>query len=554
MKQNSKLYLDRLSQQDMSLEYKAVNGLQRTPWTIDTQVLQVMRQAWDSGQEWAGLPPRFDLDLPAYPFDRDPQDLSEEERNTYKDWAKNRSRIYTHNGKSMSRRIQVERTLQIAEEYAKHSEFYFVWQLDFRSRKYPVESFMSPQVADWGKALLLFNNGFPINNYEDADWLAIHGANLFGNDKVSFTDRIQWAWDNEDDIVRCAENPLDYLWWTTADKPWQFLGWCFEWYGLLREGWGFYTHLPCAADGSCNGLQHLSAILCDERGGAATNLIPSDLPSDIYSDVAARAAALVAEDAAGGDELAKKCLEFGIDRSLTKRPVMIVPYSGTQHACREYIQEAIADKITKKGIPNPFGDDLFGVGVYLAKHIWQGINETISSARQVMDYVKEVGSHYGAANQHMEWVTPTNFLVVQPYYNTKKRLIKTHIDGNLVYLSYQQELQDSVNRSRISTGASPNFIHSLDAAALTFTINKCLDTNMMDFSMVHDSYGTHSPNMGIMSHTLREAFVDMYQKYDVLQDLRDHAVATLGDSTIPQPPAKGSLDLSRVLDSDYFFA
>ena len=92
---------------------------------------------------------------------------------------------------------------------------------------------MSPQVADWGKALLLFNNGFPINNYEDAEWLAIHGANLFGNDKVSFTDRIQWAWDNEDDIVRCAENPLDYMWWTTADKPWQFLSWCFEWYGLL---------------------------------------------------------------------------------------------------------------------------------------------------------------------------------------------------------------------------------------------------------------------------------------------------------------------------------
>ena len=168
MKQNSRDYLTRLAKQDMSLEYRAVNGLQNTPWTIDTKVLQVMRQAWDSGQEWAGLPPRFDLDLPTYPFNKDPQDLNEEEQKLYKDWAKQRSQIYTYNGKSMSRRIQVERTLQIAEQYAKHPEFYFVWQLDFRSRKYPVESFMQPQVADWGKALLLFNNGFPNHNEDDA--------------------------------------------------------------------------------------------------------------------------------------------------------------------------------------------------------------------------------------------------------------------------------------------------------------------------------------------------------------------------------------------------
>ena len=480
--------------------------------------------------------------------------MDDAEKQLFRDWASQRNRLYNFNAKSMSRRLQVERTIQLAEDYAKYPEFYFVWQLDFRSRKYPVESFMSPQVADWGKALIEFNNGFPINDYDDAAWLAIHGANLYGNDKVSFNERIEWAWNQEDDIVASAENPLDHTWWTTADKPWQFLSWCFEWYGLLREGWGFYTHLPCSADGSCNGLQHLSAILLDERGGRATNLLPSETPSDIYTDVAIRAKQLVQQDADAGHELARKCLEFGIDRSITKRPVMIVPYSGTQHACREYIQEAIADKVEKSGGCSPFGDDLFHVGLYLSKHVWQGINETISSARAVMDYVKEVGSYYAQANKHMEWVTPTNFLVVQPYFNTKKRLIKTHIDGNLVYLSYQQELQDSVNKSRISTGASPNFIHSLDAAALTLTVNKCLDANMGDFSMVHDSYGTHSPNMPIMSQILREEFVKMYKDNDVLGQLRDHACQTLGDNTLPMPPTQGNLDLSKVLESDYFFA
>ena len=113
---------------------------------------------------------------------------------------------------------------------------------------------------------------------------------------------------------------------------------------------------------------------------------------------------------------------------------------------------------------------------------------------------------------------------------------------------------DDVNRSRITTGSSPNFIHSLDAAALTKTVVRCMDGGMTDFAMVHDSYGTHSPNMHILSQVLREAFVEMYQENDVLQQLRDHACYTIGDNTLPLPPPKGTLDLSKVLESQYFFA
>jgi DNA-directed RNA polymerase len=45
----------------------------------------------------------------------------------------------------------------------------------------------------------------------------------------------------------------------------------------------------------------------------------------------------------------------------------------------------------------------------------------------------------------------------------------------------------------------------------------------------------------------------MYKEHDVLQELRDHAVETIGDSSIPQPPLTGGLDLDRVLESNYFF-
>jgi DNA-directed RNA polymerase len=383
--------------------------------------------------------------------------------------------------------------------------------------------------------------------------LAIHGANLFGNDKISLTDREIWAYMVEEDVVRVAENPLDNLWWTEADKPWQFLAWCFEWYGWLREGVGFVTHLPVAADGSCNGLQNLSAILRDAKGGASVNLCDADIPADIYSDVAAMTQMMVEEDAAAGVELSKQCLDFGITRKLTKRPCMIVPYSGTQHACRQYVEEAIEEEIAK-GKHNPWGNDFFTPSLYLSGYIWNAIDKVIGSAREVMNYVKDVGAMYADAKKPMEWVTPTNFLVRQAYPDTKLRRVQTIIDGSIIRLAYQHELEGTVDRSKTRTGASPNFIHSLDASHLTMTINRCRDIGIDDFAMVHDSYGTHAPNMEAMSQLLRESFVDMYEQNDVLSQLRLHACSILGTEDVPEPPSKGALDIRNVLKSKYFFS
>ena len=297
-------------------------------------------------------------------------------------------------------------------------------------------------------------------------------------------------------------------------------------------------------------MQHLSAILRDEVGGRATNLVPSDIPQDIYTQVAEQAIQRIqAEDT----EIGRKCLEFGIDRKLTKRPVMIVPYSGTKHSSRVYIEEAIKDKI-KEGTPNIFGDDLFTVTQYLAGHIWDSISGVIVSARKVMDYVKSVGDVYSGMNRHMEWVTPTGWVVMQQYREVQQKRIKTHINGDVVSLSFPKDKEDTINKQRTGLGSSLNFIHSLDASAMTRTINKATQVGIVDFAMVHDSYGTHSSMMPQLSNILREEFVSMYEEHDVLDELRTHAIKTLGTEDVPLPPSKGNLDIRNVLKSDYFFA
>lgn len=546
-----KTHLKRLQRLDLSQEYQCLNTLQRTEWRINKKVLEVTRNLWDNGHQVGKLPARDDLPLPPYPFDKEPNEMTEEERDVFRTWSRKRNQIYSLNNRSMSKRVQVERTLKIAEQYSKYDRFYYVWQNDFRSRKYASSTFLSAQSADWSKALLEFSYAMPINNWDDARWLCIHGANLYGNDKVTLDQREQWAWDfAEMWCHRVVSNPYDCMVWLEADKPFQFLAWCYEMSALMKHGWGFETRLPCAADGSCNGLQHLSAILLDEKGGKATNLIASDLPQDIYTQVAEETIRRVKED---DTELARKCLEFGIDRKIAKRPVMIVPYSGTRHACRAYIEEAIQDKI-EAGTPNPFGDDLFEPSNYLSLHVWDAIADVITSAKQVMDYIKSVAGVYADHNKHMEWITPTNWLVLQSYNETDSKRIKTHINGSTVSLSFPKDRENAVHRKRTGLGSSPNFIHSLDAAAMTKTINTASKLGVEDFAMVHDSYGTHSTQMHILSDVLREEFVKMYEQHDVLTELRDHAITVLGTQDIPVPPSKGNLDLRGVLKSQYFFA
>ena len=80
--------------------------------------------------------------------------------------------------------------------------------------------------------------------YIDGKSHAVNLANLYGEDKLTLDERAAWADRHKTDILAVADNPMKYLWWTTADKPWQFLAACLEWDGFMREGESFLSHLP----------------------------------------------------------------------------------------------------------------------------------------------------------------------------------------------------------------------------------------------------------------------------------------------------------------------
>ena len=54
--------------------------------------------------------------------------------------------------------------------------------------------------------------------------------------------------------------------------------------------------------------------------------------------------------------LAQAALAFGIGRRETKKPTMVVPYSGTFHSCMKYVRDGINERV-EKGEPHPMGDE-----------------------------------------------------------------------------------------------------------------------------------------------------------------------------------------------------
>lgn len=539
--------LDALKTSDLSTVYASVNAIQETAWQVNGDVLDVMKQVWDSGRPFPGITNREDLPMPPKAWAGDP---SEDELRSWKYQAK---MTYEANAKAQSARFTMSRLLSVSEEMRDAEGLFFPHQLDFRGRVYGLPVGLSPQGPDESRSLLRFA---PTNAEVGASsptvgahWLSIHGANCYGVDKVSFADREQWTNAHSARILATASNPLNDLWWTDADKPWSFLAFTFEYHRLLRQDAG--PRVPIAMDGSCNGLQHYAALLRDRVAGEATNLTPSKTPQDIYGRVATRTTALLRGRAEQGDWVARGWLDFGITRKITKRPVMVLPYGGTRMSCIQYTREAVLEAIAA-GTENPFGDDVGRYSAQLAMVIWEAIGDVVVSARAAMEWLQGLARVHTSAGLPLMWQTPSGFHGWQAYAQTKMERIDT-IFGTLgrVQGAYYGDLP-LLDGGRQSLAFPPNFVHSLDASALALTIAESRRQGITQFACIHDSFGTTAANADKLAKIIRGQFVGMYENHDPLHDLWTNAKRMGLD--VPPPPAKGALDLQEVHKSLYFFA
>jgi DNA-directed RNA polymerase, mitochondrial len=543
----------------------SLNALQETAWTVNTQVLKVLEDVWNQSIRVSSLPLRTDGVLPEYPEatlgNLKKAEMSEDQLMVFKKFCQSREVIYKANRASQSKRIGVERTLKLAKDLGEHGEFYYMWNCDTRGRYYPLAQYLHPQAPEYGKALLQFKEGVRITTDEELEWLCIHGANVAGKDKLPMKERVEWVYKHSEEIIKSAKDPLGFLWWTEQDKPFLLLAFCFEWERFCREGFNsFVSYLPCYADGTANGIQHLSAMVRDVRGGRAVNLCKSDKPNDIYGDVAEvvveKLKVLSESEDPAVSVLALEWLRFGINRKMTKRAVMILPYAGTMQGARKYILESYEEGIAAGKNPLKDVGDTFAVCNFITKVIWDSIQEVVVSSKAVMSFIKSIAKLYTKQGKAFSWVSPTGLHVCPQYFAQSSKRIETLINGSIGSYTIHEDNEKKIDAVSIIRAASPNFIHSLDAAAMTLTVNACKAEGINSFAFIHDAYATHSANMPKMCRILRESFADMYTKHDVLEELRQNAMKDLGlsEDKVPSAPPKGSLDVSEVSQAKYFFS
>ena len=312
----------------MELEYEVTNILQKTPYVIDGNILDMIQYLFNDCEGGrAGVPLKhIERKLPYQGDWNDLTDMQKSANSSYKV-------LYTS---AFGKRLALTFTLSVAELYRNEEKFYFPMSCDTRCRKYPISMYLNPQGDDLQKSLLRFKEGVPLGKH-GFYWLCIHGSGLWGHDKVSPSERYQWVKDNKEWIIGCAKRPRECREWEDADKPLQFLQFCYEMLAIENHRghlMTFTSSLCVGVDGTCNGLQHFAALLQDPELASKVNLIPSEQPTDVYKEVAQTTDKTVARVMFEGDDQEKRNAQFWsgkITRSTVKRATMTTPYGVTSH-------------------------------------------------------------------------------------------------------------------------------------------------------------------------------------------------------------------------------
>jgi DNA-directed RNA polymerase len=155
---------------------------------------------------------------------------------------------------------------------------------DWRGRIYTQSFYISYQGSDLASALINFDKGQVLNEVGKI-YLYIYGANNHNENnisKCSFDNRIEWVELNYAKIISLDKDLI-----LSAENPFLFISFCIIMRNINSNP-NYLVKLPIFLDATCNGIQHLAAILQDLELGTKVNLASYDEskgPNDIYSEL-----------------------------------------------------------------------------------------------------------------------------------------------------------------------------------------------------------------------------------------------------------------------------
>ena len=437
------------------IPYEFINKVQQVSYKLNPFIVEVAKELEDRGISVGKFRPVIQHTIPPKP----PEEAS---KDVWKEWKKQATIARNLQAAEVRKSCRTRMTMEVVKEF-EDEVFYIPWSFDYRGRAYPIPSLLTPQDTDFGKSLILFNEGAKITK-KGMEWIKFQLATTYGLDKATMQERLDWIDDyqNRAIVERVWRDPVGNIAdWENADEPWLFLAACNEWYELHYEH-RFHTHLPVAVDATCSGLQILAGLAKDASTARMVNVIGSEKPQDAYATIAAKSMDAIPDR-----------LKPHWDRKVTKRCVMTIPYNAKPFSNRSYIRDAFKEK---------------GVDVdreeltQCVKAVRSAMNEVVPGAMSVMKWIEqEIARAIRTGANEIRWTTPSGFNVKQKLMKYKSTIIRTQLMGRCEV--YVAGAETGVDLNHHKNATAPNLIHSLDASLLHLATTS---TNF-PIALIHDS-------------------------------------------------------------------
>lgn len=228
-------------------------------------------------------------------------------------------------------------TLKIAWLY-RDQVFYLPVYSDFRGRVYVISNYLSYQIGDLARCLIGFYNDRDPLKMRSFEEIFHHAGNLRGNDKIARNDRChigQIAIINVSELIDKKDIASVRKMLNGYPEPFQFITTVFTCRTFSKNNKNnipTFSSQPILFDASCNGTQHLAALVNDIKLGEHVNLIvANNTRGDFYEvnmkEVSEELAKWQPKTEGQKKVDVEKLKNIKVDRALVKKPVITINYN-----------------------------------------------------------------------------------------------------------------------------------------------------------------------------------------------------------------------------------
>ena len=441
----------------------------------------------------------------------------------------------------------------------RDEKFYNRMSNDKFARTYADTTALQWQGDDINRGLMMFDRGVKMGTTGEADF-ARNFMNVAGFDKLPMKTRIKlFNKIDQDLLLRTAKDPIKNDWWYT-ETDWLKSGiiknldgidgrdladvrlliakanpadeGAFQMLAMIKERSemikfvrsgnkidDFVSHLPSQRDGTTNVLQHFAGISRDKSIASAVNMLPDDKVADAYIQLRVQLEKLA--KAMDDSNPLKKLIDIpelthAQSRKSVKKGLMTVQYNAGAKTIGESYFEALS------GVSKIIDDATSLQVKRLGKEIMLASEELFPEATKVRHLLNQMAeAHEIAGKSAIEIKTSMGFPFKQSYKKTTTRTVELVDSSGKVMKLEVRVVLDEIDFAKQNRAFAPNVIHMMDATHKSLVVEALKKAGIKDFSMIHDSFGTHFGNMDLLLVETKKAFLEMYKGKNFMNFLAD---------------------------------